>query len=85
MAPVKGKKQISEIRLCGAPLGVKRVHGVVGEGTEMRLASRSTPRHRISDQTCLAAYDLLDVRPVSISWDYAETPMRRRMLGHQVG
>ena len=49
-AAVRGKKQISEIRPRGAPFGVKRVHGVAGEGTEMRLASRTTPRHRISDQ-----------------------------------
>ena len=47
MAPVKGRRQIRELRPRGAPFGVKRVHGVAGEGTEMRLASRTTPRHRI--------------------------------------
>ena len=48
-APAKDRKQIREIRPHGAPFGVKRVHGVAGEGPEMRLASRSTRRHRISD------------------------------------
>ena len=48
-SPVKGRKQIREIGPCGAPFGVIRVHGVAGEGTEMRLASRTSPRHRISD------------------------------------
>ena len=35
MAPAKDRKQIREIRPHGAPFGVKRVHGVAGEGTEM--------------------------------------------------
>jgi len=39
LAPAKDRKQIREIRPHGAPFGVKRVHGVAGEGTEMRLAS----------------------------------------------
>ena len=29
----KGRKQIRKIRRCGAPFGVKRVHGVAGEGS----------------------------------------------------
>jgi len=49
LAPAKDRRHIREIRPRGAPFGVKRVHGVAGEGTEMRLASRTTPRHRISD------------------------------------
>ena len=50
MAPVKVRKQIREIRPCGAPFGVIRVHGVAGEGTEMRLAIKTAPRDRISDE-----------------------------------
>ena len=50
MAPVKGRKQIREIRPCGAPFGVIRVHGVAGEGTEMRLAIRTAPQDLISDE-----------------------------------
>ena len=40
---MKGRKQIREVRPCGPPFGVKRVHGVAGEGPEMRLA-RGRPR-----------------------------------------
>ena len=40
MAPAKDRKQIREIRPHGAPFGVKRVHSVAGEGTEMRLAKQ---------------------------------------------
>ena len=67
MAPVKGKKQISEIRPRGAPFGVKRVHGVAGEGTEMRLASRATRGIAFLTETRLAEYDLPHVSPISIS------------------
>ena len=37
MAPVKGRRQISELRLCGAPLGVIRVHGMAGVLKVVRL------------------------------------------------
>ena len=67
MAPAKDRKQIREIRPHGAPFGVKRVHGVAGEGTEMRLASRRRDGIASETKTRLAAYDLLDARPVSTS------------------
>ena len=82
---MKGRKQIREIGPCGAPFGVIRVHGVAGEGTEMRLASRTTPRHRIYDGNLSSCVDLPDVRSVSISWDYAAPPKAWRILACQVG
>ena len=45
----------------------KSAHGMAGEGTEMRLAIKTTLGIAFLTKTLRAAYDLLDVYPISTS------------------
>ena len=68
MAPAKDRKQIREIRLRGAPLGVIRVR-TAWPARALRCDWRAELRLGIASatKTRLDAYNLLDVRPVYTS------------------